>query len=178
MITCEVRASYANVWEPKPDLSGRLRYSISLLIPKSNEAGVNEIKQVIQEAIQNGISKGKFKQTDVPRLKLPLRDGDEEVGRGAYDSTYKGFYFMNCSNDRAPGIVDNKVQPIMDQDEFYSGCWCRADIQFFPFAVSGNKGVGVSLQNLMKTRDDERLDGKLKAEEAFASFKPESELLF
>ena len=58
----------------------------------------------------------------------------------------------------------------MDQDEFYSGCICRVSITFFGFDIDGNKGVGASLNNIMKVRDGERLDGATNAEDDFAEF--------
>lgn len=170
MITGIVRTSYAKVWEPAPDLSGNMKYSVSLLIPKKDKRGVEALNIAVQDAIEKGIEKGKFSKKNIPLLKLPIRDGDEEIKQGKKDAVYEGMYFINSSSPRAPGIVNAQAQPIMDQDEFYSGCWCRADINFFPFASAGNKGIGVGLNNLMKIKDDDRLGGRLKAEDAFGEF--------
>ena len=54
-------------------------------------------------------------------------------------------------------IVDKDLNEILDPDEVYSGCWGRASINFFPFNTSGNKGIGVGLNNIQKLKDDERL---------------------
>ena len=63
----------------------------------------------------------------------------------------------------------------MDQQDFYSGCYGRADINFFGFDKGGSKGVGCGLNNLMKTQDGERLDGRQKAEDAFSEYADESD---
>jgi len=173
MITGIVRASYAKVWEAAPDLSGNLKFSISLLIPKKDKATVKAIKEAIDTAIHAGVEKGKFSKAALPHLKRPLRDGDAEIAEGKKDDAYAGMYFINCSSARPPGIVDKFAKPIMNQNDFYSGCWCRADINFFPFAAAGNKGVGVGLNNLMKVKDDTRWDGALSAESAFKGFSEE-----
>lgn len=168
MITGISRTSYAKVWEAAPDLSGKLKFSVCLLIPKEDTQTIAEINQAVDIAIAKGVEKGRFSQSSIKNLKLPLRDGDDEIDEGKRTNEYAGMFFFNCSSDRAPGIVDKFAKPIMDQDDFYSGCWCRADVNFFPFSNAGNKGIGVGLNNLMKVKDDARLDGKMKAEDAFA----------
>ena len=40
----DTRWSYANVWEPKAIDGGTPKYSVSLIIPKSDTATVNKIK--------------------------------------------------------------------------------------------------------------------------------------
>ena len=48
-VTGLVRLSYANIWAPKEDLSGRMRYSVSLLIKKS------DTKTIATMAVENTI---------------------------------------------------------------------------------------------------------------------------
>ena len=95
-------------------------------------------------------------------FKTPLRDGDEEKED---DAAYRGMMFFNASSLRKPAIVDANLDPIMDKDEFYSGCWGRASVNFYFFDVSGNKGVAAGLNNLQKLEDDERLGGSSSSPE-------------
>lgn len=170
MITCEVRFSYLNAFEPKETPSGDLKYSVSLLIPKEDEKGVAEIKAAINAAVQKGLDDNKFKKAHVPSLRLPLRDGDQEHDDGNRGAEYKGCWFVNASSKNKPGIVDSQAKPLFDPDTFYSGCYGRADINFFPYNQAGNRGIGAGLNNLMMTREGERLDGRQKAEDAFAAY--------
>lgn len=170
MITTLVRFSYCNVFEPAETPSGDMKYSVSILIPKEDEKGINEINKAIQEAVQKGLEKNTFGKTHVKGLRLPLRDGSAEHEEGKRGPEYNGFFFLNASSKNQPGVVDTKLKPIMDTDEFYSGCWGRADINFFPYNQAGNRGIGVGLNNLMKAKDDDRLDGRMKAEDAFAQY--------
>lgn len=60
---------------------GAPKYSVSLIIPKSDTATVNKIKAAIQSAYEEGESKLKGNGKSVPALsiiKTPLRDGDLE----------------------------------------------------------------------------------------------------
>ena len=75
------RWSYANVWDPKSINGVAPKYSVTLIIPKSDTATVEKIKAAIQAAYEEGESKLKGNGKTVPALsvlKTPLRDGDLE----------------------------------------------------------------------------------------------------
>jgi hypothetical protein len=174
MITSQVRFSYLNAFEPKATPSGDLKYSVSILIPKKDETGIKEIQAAINVAVQKGIDTNKFTQAQVKGIRLPIRDGDEEFDNGNRGPEYKGCFFINATSKNKPGCVkaqkDSRPVPIFDPDDFYSGCYGRADINFFPYNQAGNRGVGVGLNNLMMIKEGERLDGRMKAEDSFANF--------
>jgi hypothetical protein len=78
---------------------------------------------------------------------------------------------MNASGKKKPGIVGrNGKTELTSEDEFYSGCFGRAAINFYPFSMKGNAGVAVGLNNLMKLEDGERLSGGASAQTDFADF--------
>jgi hypothetical protein len=67
--------------------------------------------------------------------------------------------FLNANSKNAPGVVDKDLNVILDSEEFYSGCWGRVSVNFFPYDSAGNRGVGVGLNNVQKLKDGERLGG-------------------
>ena len=163
------RWSYANVWEPKSINGGTPKYSISLIVPKSDVKTVEKIKAAIEAASHEGEAKLKGSSRSVPALdtiKLPLRDGDKERPD---DPAYANSYFMNANSNTAPGIVDADCQPILDRAEVYSGVYGRASINFYAFNSNGNRGIACSLTTRQKLRDGEHLGGKSSAEEDFAT---------
>nr|DAM27363.1 MAG TPA: DNA helix destabilizing protein [Caudoviricetes sp.] len=163
VITGEVRFSYAHVWEPASINGGEEKYSVSILIPKSDKRTLNAINKAVEAAKQAGISKFGGK---IPKdLKTPLRDGD--VDRED-DETYEGHYFINANCKTKPGILYKNGQPIIDSTEFYSGCYGHASVNFYAFNSNGSKGIACGLNNLMKTRDGEPLGGRSRAEDDFA----------
>jgi hypothetical protein len=164
VITGKVRFSYANVWQPKSINGGDEKYSVSLIIPKKDKQTVAEIQAAIELAKKEGATK--FGGKVPASLKLPLRDGD--VDRPD-DEAYKGCYFVNANSKDRPGIVDQNVKPILDQTEFYSGCYGRASITFYAFNQNGNKGIACGLQNLQKLSDGEPLSGRSRAEDDFTT---------
>ena len=163
------RWSYANVWQPKSINGGAPKYSVSLIIPKSDTETVSKIKAAIKAAYEEGQAKLRGNAKSVPALeymKTPLRDGDKERPD---DEAYKNSYFINANSATAPGIVDADRQPILERSEVYSGVYARASINLYAFNSNGNKGIACGLNNLQKIRDGEPLGGKSRAEDDFAT---------
>lgn len=172
VVTEMVRFSYAHVFEPKAIQPGQdEKYSVALLIDKDDDVTLKRINDAVEEAIEEGIGK-KFEGKKPAKLKLPLRDGDEERPD---DENYKNCYFVNANSKDRPQVVDAKVQPIIDQDEFYSGCYGRASITFYPFNTNGNKGIACGLQNVQKLRDGDKLTSGTTAAEDFGGMEYEDE---
>ena len=163
----DTRWSYANVWEPKSINGGTPKYSVSLIIPKSDTKTVAKIKAAIQAAYEEGAAKLRGNGKTVPALsaiKTPLRDGDAERPD---DEAYANAYFINANSATAPGIVDADRNPVMNRSEVYSGVYGRASISLYAFNSNGNKGIACGLNNLQKIRDGEPLGGKASAESDF-----------
>ena len=162
------RWSYVNAWEPKSINGGAPKYSVSLIIPKSDTKTLEKIRAAIQAAYEEGQSKLKGNGRSVPALsalKTPLRDGDAERPD---DEAYANSYFVNANSGTAPGIVDADRNPILERSEVYSGVYGRASINFYAFNSNGNKGIACGLNNLQKIRDGEPRGGKSRAEDDFA----------
>ena len=172
VVTEEVRFSYLNVFEPKAINGGDEKYSVSLIIPKTDTKTIKAVNNAVEAAKQAGISKfgGKIPSS----LKLPLRDGD--VDRED-DENYKGCYFINANCHTQPGLIYKNGQKIIDSTDLYSGCYGRASITFYAFNSNGNRGIACGLNNLMKTRDGEPLGGRSRAEDDFASCIEEDDFL-
>jgi hypothetical protein len=163
VITSKVRFSYCHVFEPHSvEEGGTKKYSVVLLIPKKDKKLLAKIQVAIEAAIEDGKVKlgGKIPKN----LKTPLRDGDDEKED---DENYAGMMFISANSHTRPGVVDENVQAIIDREDFYSGCYGRASINFYAFNTSGNKGIACGLNNVQKLEDGERLSGGSSAEEDF-----------
>ena len=161
--------SYLNCWEPKVNEGGKLKYSVSLIIPKSDTRTVEKIRKAIEAAYQEGQSKLKGNGKTVPSLSAlhtPLRDGDTERPD---DEPYKGCWFINANSDTAPGIVDADCNPILTHSEMYSGVKGRASINLYAFNVNGNRGIACGLNHLQKISDGTPLGSRSRAEDDFAT---------
>ena len=165
VVTGKVRFCYANVFEPTSMNEGDTpKYNVCILIPKSDTKTLEKINKAIEAAKQAGKAKIADKSGKIPStLKTPLRDGDEERGD---DEAFEGHYFINANSTHKPSIVDRDLAPIMDKEEFYSGCYGRASINFYAYNVN-SKGIAAGLNNLQKLEDGERLAGGSSAEDDF-----------
>lgn len=169
VVTGTVRLSYEHVWEPASIHGGEEKYSASLIIPKSDKATVNAIQKAVDAAIEEGLAKFGGKKPNKAAIKLPLRDGDAE----REDEAYQNSFFVNANSRTAPQIVDRSVQPILDRNEVYSGCYIRASISFYAFNSNGNKGIACGLNNIQKIRDGEPLGGHANAADDFTTVEDE-----
>lgn len=165
VVTGVVRLSYANVWEPKSINGGEEKYSVSLIIPKSDKKTIDAINAAVDAAIKEGVGKFGGKIPNKAALKLPLRDGDTE----REDEAYKDSFFVNANSTTPPQIVDSKVQPILDRNEVYSGVYARVSITFYAFNSNGNRGIACGLGNIQKVRDGEPLSSRSNAEDDFTT---------
>jgi len=166
VVTGKARLSYAHVWEPVSVNGSTPKFSVSVIIPKNDTDTIARINAAIEAAITEGLGKFGGKKPAKTALKLPLRDGDTDRPD---DEAYKDSYFINCNSTTAPQIVDRSVQPILDRDEVYSGCYARVSINFYAYNSNGNKGIAAGLGNLQKIADGQPLSGKAKAADEFSS---------
>ena len=90
VVTGVVRLSYANVWEPASINGSNPKYSVSLIIPKSDKQTLDAINAAVDAAIKEGVAKFGGKIPNKAALKLPLRDGDTERD----DEAYKNSFFV------------------------------------------------------------------------------------
>lgn len=165
-----VRFSYAKVFQPESVNGGPAKYSVSIIIPKSNTVLIDKIKAAIALAAEEGKST-KFGGKIPNPLKQPLRDGDTDPNK-AGDAAYANSYFMSASTKTKPGVVRADKTPIEDSTEFYSGCWGHASLNFYPFNSNGSKGVACGLNFLQKTKEGDALGGRGSAD---ADFEEETE---
>ena len=163
------RWSYVNIWDPKSINGGTPKYSVSLLIPKTDTETIRKIREAIRAAYEEGANKLRGSGRTVPALedlKMPLRDGDKDRKD---DPTYAGCMFINANSTTPPGIVDAALNPILERSEVYSGVYGRASITLYAFNSNGNRGIACGLNNLQKIRDGEPLGSRSRAEDDFAA---------
>jgi len=167
VITGAVRASYLHVFEPWGAEGQEKKYSVCALIPKTEKETIRLIQEAIAEATDLG-QNSKWGGKVPKNLHEPLRDGDKEKDLDEHPE-FKGMFFLNASSKRQPGMVDRNKMEIFSEDELKSGDWVKLAINFYPYAASGNNGVGVGLDNIMKWKDGESLGGSAaKPESDFA----------
>lgn len=190
IITVPFRLAFPEVFTPKAGVEGgKEKYSISMLFPKDGSAlipsmpgnGVLELRKLAFAAIKEKWGEDKAKwPANIKALDLktyisptgkdgwPLRDGDLVEWDG-----FAGQIFARASSQFAPGMVNAKLQPIIDKDAVYGGLICRAQVNAYAYDSNGNKGVTFGLNNLQILKDDGTVFGSredaTKVFDAFAT---------
>lgn len=166
------RLSYTHVFNkyaPDGDTDNG-KYMTNVLIPKSEKETVKALQQAIEAAKKAGIV-SKWGGKEPKNLELPLRDGDTDKD----DEVYEDCFFINAKSSTRPGICDKNKNPIVDEEEIYSGVYAYVSVSFYPYDKNGNRGVACGLNNIMKFKDGERLGGRTSAENDFADIDTEDD---
>lgn len=163
-VTPEFRASFANVFVAKAQKDddgndGEAKFGITMLFPK--DADLSGMKALAQAAV---IEKW---GTDPNKWPKPLRTPFRDQGEKEFDGFVPGAVFCNATSKQKPGVVDQNVHDIIDQTQFYSGCYARASIRAFTYDKRGNRGVAFGLSNVQKTRDGDPLGGRTRPQDDF-----------
>lgn len=154
VVTGKVRFSYCHIFEPQePQGGGDPKYSVNLLIPKSDTATLEKIKAAMAEARENFCKKNGASALPAKPVNT-LHDGDGLRASGEpYGPECKGCYVITVSSKQKPVVVDNMGNPITDPAEVYSGCYGRASINFYGYSRSGKKGISAGLLAIKKLHD-------------------------
>lgn len=160
IVTKQFRLAFPAVFTPEKAMNPGApdKYAVTMLFVKGTD--LSDLKSMVQAAIEE---KWPNKDKRPKDLKLPFRDGDEKDWAG-----FEGHVFARASSQYRPGVVNQKVQKVLDEEEIYGGCYCRAEINAFAFDSAGNRGVAFGLSNLQKVADGERFGGKKDPEKVFA----------
>lgn len=174
-ITPEFRVSYPSVFKAKAFGDQEAKFSLTMLFDKkldlSKPASVGSMS-LKHAAFNAATEKWGPKENWPKKLKLPFRDGDDERPD---TPGYAGMIFVPANSKNQPGLVDQRLQPILDERDFYAGCYARAELIAFAYDTKGNRGVAFALQNVQKLRDGEPFSGRKAAESVFDAVADDSD---
>ena len=164
LVTPEFRVAFPNLFVPRAFKrngkdAGEAKYSLTMLFDPKD---IGPLKDAIRHVINE-----KWPARDPKTLKLPLASGDAQAAKSEArkkdGSFFKGTVVLKASSKFKPGVVDEKLQDILDASRIYSGCYCRAELNFVAYdAVSagGQDGVTAYVNFVMKVKDGPRVAGK------------------
>lgn len=169
VVTGEVRLSYVNLFQPRASQQGgEPKYSVTILLPKSDVATYQRIQQAIQAAYEKGVTE-KWNGARPP-LKTTIRDGDGVRPNGEpFGPECKGHWVFTATSKQKPEVVDANLNPIIDQSQVYSGVYGRVHLNFFAYSHSGNRGVSAGLGPVQILRDGDPLGGRVTAADVFGA---------
>lgn len=172
--TGRVRLSYVHLYKPyAPSQGQEEKFSVTVLVPKSDVDTMGRINTAIEEAKKRGIQ-DKWNGQCPPIVPTPVYDGDgvRPSDGMEFGPECKGHYVFTASAkaDYPPEVVDKQGNPIINQSEVYSGMYGRVNVTFFPYSFGGKKGIGCGLGPVQKLEDGEVLGGgRVSATQAFGT---------
>ena len=170
VMTKEVRLSYCHLVEPyaNPQQPGaKPKYSVTLLIPKTDTATKADIDAAMKAAYEQGVA-DKWKGARPQMVNALIYDGDGVKRDGTpFGDECKGCWVLSARTNKKPQVVhvSNPTVELAPTD-IYSGMYARVSIDFYPYSGQ-QKGVAAGLSNVFKTRDGEPLSGGASAASEF-----------
>lgn len=173
VVTGKVRFSFVNIFEPREANGSEAKYSVTLLIPKSDTATMGKIQAAMTEARDNFCKRnGASALPAKPNHTLHDGDGLRDSGE-PYGPECKGCHVITVSSKQKPAIVDAFRNEITDPAEVYSGCYGRASINFYGYNSNGKKGISAGLLSIQKLHDGEPFGTVGSADDFADDFKDE-----
>ena len=156
VVTGKVRFSFCHIFEPQePQGGGDAKYSVTLLIPKSDKPTLDKIKTAMAEARENFCKRnGANALPQNPNHTLHDGDGMRDNG-DSFGPECRGCYVITVSSKTKPVIVDAFRNEVTNPAEVYSGCYGRASINFYGYSKNGKKGISAGLLSVQKLCDGE-----------------------
>jgi hypothetical protein len=163
VLTPVFRVAFPSVFKARMprDGKGEPKFELVMLFP--NGTDISALKKIAA-----GAAREKWGDKIPPGLRSPFRDGKEKADLDGYGP---GITFVRASTKSRPGVakkVAGVVQPIIDEAEFYGGCYAVATVHAFAYDNSGNKGVSFGLENVFKVKDGAPFSGRKSVESDFA----------
>lgn len=185
------RFSFPHVFTPHSAVPGaEARYSISLLVPKTDQETIAVISEAIENALQKGDKREEWGPGGRPQnLTYPIKDGDQRFIKdksgkqtAEVDPHYAGHWYLDAKSyspiqvfDQSKGtrVAVEPNDPNADQ-VIYGGAYGALDVMFAPYAAGINKGVTIYLSRVLKLSDGEPFGSRAPIAEVFGEDEDES----
>lgn len=167
VITGKVRMSYAFLNKPRTNDRGEEKFSVTILLPKSDKATYEALRAAEREAAMKKFP-GK-PESFYKAIKSVIHDGDGVRPSGDnFGPECKGCWVFTASTDDRPGCVDENLDALMEPIK--SGDYGRVSINMYGFDTAGNRGVAAGLNNVQLLERGESLGGRTDAASDFGGF--------
>lgn len=167
VVTPKFRVSFPQVFEAKSFQNQPPKFSIQMLFDKKTD--LTALKKVVNLAI-----KEKWGDKAPKGITLPFKDGNDKELDG-----YEDKIVVSAASKFKPQVVDQKVEQIEAQDDFYAGCYARAAIAAYAWELKEGKavlkrGVSFNLESVQKLSDGERFVKRSEASDDFDEVEDDS----
>lgn len=160
--TPEFRGSYVDLAKPRAmkkadGTMGDPTYSIMVVLPKkaaSTIAFMAKLTKLMGTVYQDYHGKPLVKGKN-----YPIKDGDLELNEDG-EATHPGCWTFRAGSKFKPSVCDIHGDSIDGEAELYSGAYYRVKVSAYAWKhETGGRGISISLETAMKTKDGEKFGG-------------------
>jgi len=167
VVTGKVRFSFAYLSKPRVNEGGQEKFSVTCLLPKSDEKTISAIRASMIEASKSKFT-GKPEAFHKAQTSI-IHDGDGlRPGGDPFGPECKGCWVFTASSNDRPQVVDESLDPLLEPIK--SGDYGRISVNFYGYDVAGNRGVAAGLNNAQLLERGESLSGRADAASDFSDF--------
>lgn len=164
--TPKFRVSFPNVFKPRAmSADQEPRYSIVALFEP--DADLSNLKRIAKQAV-----KEQWGDSPPANLRSPFRD---QADKADYDGYTPGAIFITAKSKRRPGLVDRNREEILDESDFYGGCYAHMTVVAATYGGPGTgitPGVSFYVNNIQKLADGEPFGNRSRPEDDFEALDP------
>jgi len=163
-VTGEVTLVYPDVFVPRAiGGKGAPKFSVTALFDPEDATTAGALADAVEAAFRLGVEKGIFKDTQKSAKFSPVRDGNEKIEDGGPEFYRdKLFIAAKSSAEIPPEVCDLNGALITDASEIYSGVKAKLALSAYPYDTSGNKGIALALDGVLKVADGKQLQTSSK----------------
>lgn len=158
VVTPKFRVAFPSIFKPS-EFNGKTNYSVTMIWDKDTD--ITELKKL---CVNTAVEKWGDKTKKI-KIQYPFRKG-EEKDVSKYP-VFEDTIFATAKSQYPCGLVDQKLQPILDENEFYAGCYARASVTAYASEYMGKYYVSLGLSNLQKLSEGDRLGSRTTATDDF-----------
>ena len=163
VVLAEVTVLYPHVFEPHlakgSGSDAKATYQLTVLLPA--EYDCSGLERLALAVATKAFGANAAAMLQAGAIKSPFRRQAEKAlqGKDGY-STDPNARYVNAKSERQPGVMDQRVQPLLDPSKIYGGCVCNVQLNCFAWNhPTGGKGLSFGLQNVQLVRDGKPLGG-------------------
>jgi hypothetical protein len=134
-------------------------YQLTALLPPGYD--MSDLMRIALAAATKAFGEGAARMLKAGAIKSPFRSQAEKAAEGKEGfSEHPDAKYINVKSERQPGVIDQRMQKILDPSKVYGGCSCNVQVNCFAWNhPTGGKGLSFGLQNVQLVREGPHLGG-------------------
>jgi len=161
------RVGFCHVWEPHKfdddDDEQEAKFSLSLVLDEDEDISAIK-KSCIAAAYEKWGEAEAKKLASSGKLHLPYKRAAQEYAEYGepYSDASEEQIMISAHTNQQPGIVNNRGKKLVDETDFYKGCYARMSVFCSAYEYRGKRGISLLLNNVQRASLGKKILGSRK----------------